>query len=359
MHDNPLAGPIKRKPDLMLLDIDTVIDIHASKPEWKIVSALGEITSKPSNSVLESTIKNKAYITMNAQHDRRYFPCLSFFGGASFRLTLCDRAGIVVSNAYNIHTDALQLVRILTALVLGDSFLMGYDPTMRRGPGGDIISIMVDGDEYRVVKKLFSSTSLRGRATRCWHVERDGEQFVIKDSWIHEGRTSSEIDILVEIAAIDCVPTFIKGEDLKYPRVATMDGNSTITDSTKLWRAGLDYTEARVHRRILMQPVGVAIYDFTSKKELMGALVDVVESTSFISHFYYKLTPKFIPAHKILCERYRLLHRDISKNNLLLWWDPKFKGNHRRGLVIDYDYAERLDKEGDFSIGSRTVSFNL
>ena len=30
---------------------------------------------------------------------------------------------------------------------------------------------------------------------------------------------------------------------------------------------------------ILIQPVGVPIYHFVSKKELMGALVDIVEST--------------------------------------------------------------------------------
>jgi hypothetical protein len=64
-------------------------------------------------------------------------------------------------------------------------------------------------------------------------------------------------------------------------------------------------------------------------------------------------------AHRALCQDFRILHRDISKNNLLLWHDPDVNRNHRRGLLIDYDYAEELDINGDFSLGTRTVSFTI
>ena len=62
-------------------------------------------------------------------------------------------------------------------------------------------------------------------------------------------------------------------------------------------------------------------------------------------------------AHSTLCQEHRILHRDVSKNNLLLWRDPNANQNHCRGLLIDYDYAEKLDANGDFSLGTRTVSF--
>ncbi|KIM77878.1 hypothetical protein PILCRDRAFT_11564, partial [Piloderma croceum F 1598] len=169
----------------------------------------------------------------------------------------------------------------------------------------------------------------------CWHVEKDGQEYVIKDSWIHEGRTSSEIDVLKYIANIQGVPTLIAGEDVTYPGVLTDNCNSTIIDSTKLCRVGLDYEEARLHRRILMQPVGESIVFFATKKELIGVFLDVVQT------------------HKDLCEKKRILHRDISKNNIFMWRDPGFQ-LHRRGLVIDYDYAERLDEKKNISIGSRT-----
>jgi hypothetical protein len=70
----------------------------------------------------------------------------------------------------------------------------------------------------------------------------------------------------------------------------------------------------------------------------------------------YGIKQTFI-AHGTLCHEHRILHRDVSKNNVLLWHDSNANHNHRRGLLIDYDYAEKLDANGDFSLGTRTVSF--
>jgi len=91
------------------------------------------------------------------------------------------------------------------------------------------MAISIDGVEYQVVKKLFSSSSLRGCATRCWHVKNDEEQFAIKDSWIHEGRKSNKADFLWQISGVACVPILIAAEDLKHP------GDPNITDSTCLY----------------------------------------------------------------------------------------------------------------------------
>src|ERR1700720_3882452 len=121
------------------------------------------------------------------------------------------------------------------------------------------MAILIAGVEYQVVKKLFSSSSLRGHATRCWHVKRDEEEYVIKDSWIHEGWKSNEADILRQISGVACIPTLIAAEDLKHP------GDPNINDSTCLYRAGLDYDEARLHQRILMQLVGERVRSFSSK----------------------------------------------------------------------------------------------
>jgi hypothetical protein len=95
--------------------------------------------------------------------------------------------------------------------------------------------------EYQVVKKLFSSFLLWGCATRCWHVKNDEEEFVIKDSWIHDGWKTNKADILWEISDILCVPTLIASEDLKHP------GDPNITNSTCLYQAGFDYDKVRLH----------------------------------------------------------------------------------------------------------------
>jgi hypothetical protein len=271
-HASPVDGSaIKRKPDLALVDVKRRGKIRA--PEWKNIRTICEVTSQSTFHLkLRNQILNKAYVAMNEQDDRRFFIFLSFFNHTSFQITLCDRAGVIHSPAYNIYGDALYLLRILTGLMFAEEHVLGYDPTIRRGPDDTIVAISIDGAEYQVVKKLFSSSSLRGRATRCWHVKNDKEQFAIKDSWIHEGRRSNEADILRQISGVACVPILIAAEDLKHP------GDPNITDSTRLYRAGFDFDEARLHRRILMQPVGESVWSFTSKKELVGVFMDVITS---------------------------------------------------------------------------------
>jgi Fungal protein kinase len=267
----PKGSAIKRKPDLVLVDAK-----HRRKdwfPEWKHIRVIGEVTSQPTFHLnLRNQILNKAYIAMNQQDDRRFIIFLSFFNHTTFQITLCDRAGIIHSPAYDIYGDALCLLRVLTGLMFAEEHVLGHDPTIRRGPDDTIIAISIRGVEYQVVKKLFSSSSLRGRATRCWHVKNGEEEFAIKDSWIHDGRKTNEADILREISGIACVPTLIASEDLKHP------GDPNITDSTRLYRAGFDYDEVRLHRRILMQPVGESMWSFNSKKELVGAFMDIIAS---------------------------------------------------------------------------------
>ena len=41
--------------------------------------------------------------------------------------------------------------------------------------------------------------------------------------------------------------------------------------------------EERVHRRLLMGPVGIRITDFESRKELIGAFIDIVTSNNIFS----------------------------------------------------------------------------
>lgn len=185
-------------------------------------------------------------------------------------MTLCDRAGIVLSTVGDIEQDSYTLFRIIIALMFGDDELVGYDKSMQHGQHSEIVSIMAGGLEYTVKKKLFLSEVMRGRATQCWHVEREGEQYVIKDSWVQVGRASNEIDLLQEMDDVDGVPNLIWGGD-----VLLSDGT---VDSTAMNRVGLQYSEERVHRRLVMQPVAERIQTFNSKRELISVLIDIVNS---------------------------------------------------------------------------------
>lgn len=49
-------------------------------------------------------------------------------------------------------------------------------------------------------------------------------------------------------------------------------------------------------------------------------------------------------AHQVLCDEKKILHRDISHNNIMLYQPHQglSSGAERRGFLSDYDYAARL-----------------
>jgi len=258
------GSPHKRKPDVMLLDKSP-----ESEPTWIAVRALCETTSVANfHQDIRRTISQKSFLIFNNQFNRRFVPSLAFFG-PSFRFIAIDRAGVVYSPDYNIQNDKLLLLRIIIGLMFANKEVIGYDLTMRCGSDGEICGITVDGKEYIVVEKLFSADTLKGRATQCWRVQRDGKNYVIKDSWVRNGRPYNEIEMLRELADVEHVPTLVAGEDIRLS-----DGS---IDSTNFRRNGVGQEE-RLHRRLVMEQVAEPLHSFTSKKELIGAIADVIRS---------------------------------------------------------------------------------
>ena len=76
------------------------------------------------------------------------------------------------------------------------------------------------------------------------------------------------------------------GWDVAYPSReisgAGSGSGSAVINSTRLHWVGLDYPEARMYRQIVMQPVGETIHSFVSKKELIGAFIDIVTGISVV-----------------------------------------------------------------------------
>lgn len=133
----------------------------------------------------------------------------------------------------------------------------------------------MEGTKYQVIDKIFSVQTLRGRATKCWTVELNSRQYVVKDSWIHSKRGSDEIRTLQSINknGIQGVPTVVAGGEVKL-----FDGT---IDSTALCRVGIDYYEERYHRRMVLDPMADSLGTFKSKKELIGAFLDITKSMCF------------------------------------------------------------------------------
>ncbi|KAJ2909612.1 hypothetical protein GGI21_001706, partial [Coemansia aciculifera] len=79
----------------------------------------------------------------------------------------------------------------------------------------------------------------------------------------------------------------------------------------------------RVHRRIVMSPIGEPLHMVESAKELVTVVCDVMRCHSAIVHH---------------CG---ILHRDISQNNVLV----VRRDGIARGLLIDFDCAVDINKE--------------
>jgi hypothetical protein len=121
----------------------------------------------------------------------------------------------VYSPDNNIEDDDLLLLWVIIGFLFADEEAIGYDPTMCHRDDGEIFGIMVDGTEYTVVKRLFSADTLKGCATQCWWVQRDGKQYVIKDSWICNGCPYNKINMLRELVDVEHMPTLVTGEDVR------------------------------------------------------------------------------------------------------------------------------------------------
>ena len=235
-HNSPLGGSsIKRKPDIILLD-----KALKTNPVWLNVCGVCEIMSSDNfHARIHNTIHNKAFIIMTTQFDRRFTLFLSV-AGISFKLVACDHAGVVISATYNLHNDPLVVLRILAGFMFSDEIFIGYDPSISRDNKDNLLQITVTHKEYNIVNKIFTSKTLRGHATQCWKVRREGMECVMKDTWIQVEQQSNEIDILRHIAGVHCVPSIVEEEDLALP-----DGTA---NSTAEICKGLDpKVENRLH----------------------------------------------------------------------------------------------------------------
>ncbi|KAL1689476.1 hypothetical protein GGG16DRAFT_115071 [Schizophyllum commune] len=244
------------------------------------------------------------------------------FAGDDFSVVVHDRAGRVQSLVYKVHQQAGILVGVLCSLSLLDGLPLGRDFTMELREDGTRV-ITVDEVEYQVQERLFLSNRLRGCGTRCWRCRRTGseENYIVKSTWIGAKRSTTEVTFLNLAGDIDGLPSLLSHE-------VVSDGTGKPL-STDLFRRALrdqgrgDELEPvgcmHLHR-LVTQPYARPLCDFSSKEELLTAIHDAVA------------------AHYALYMQKRILHCDISEQNVML--RPKDADERiRRGLLIDLDCA--------------------
>ena len=269
-----LPGDSLLKPDSVL--VQQPADGITEPPGWADVLMTAELTSRDKTLDLTVQIESKALAMFDAQPNRVFCYLLSFHSG-QYHLCMYDCAGGVYSRSYDLHESPLPLLRILCTATFAQTSWLGLEDTFdcRLHP-----VIHVDGVQYFIIAKCFSSSVIRGRATTVWFVSKSvppgsdqKDIFVIKDSWVNVGRQLLEEEILEGLKDVDCIPKVEKAWTVQR------DGQD---DSTSLRRPTAFMSlfnrpcDHRVRRRLILTPPGRPITHAASPLEVITCLLDLV-----------------------------------------------------------------------------------
>ena len=292
--NTPLQGSdANRKPDLILLPEAVA---KSSQPlDWRDVSVIGEMkTSKSSNTVKSSYIDaaGKTALLLYAQDGRHSAPCLRILGHHII-LTFFDRGRSLSTAPIDINEYPEEFLRILIGLSRAPLGHIGFDETViSRADGKKRVLVAWTGDlvgsEVIMDSLLFISDVLQGRGTTVWaaqmySLEKPPRRIVVKDSWINPLRKFTEGSILARLnkAGVKGVPRLIHEQQVRGPHPLRID--SEVNQSTHFLRTFLSHIKVpsyhvRVLSRLLTEPLGQQILDFSSLAELLVAFIDYVLS---------------------------------------------------------------------------------
>ncbi|KAG8217924.1 hypothetical protein J3R82DRAFT_6090 [Butyriboletus roseoflavus] len=316
---------------------------------WQNVVSVLELTSENFSSRLCLQTTRKA-CGASAQLDRRFVIILTLANQPP-RLHLFDRAGVAHPRRYNIHFHLNLPVRVLDTLTLG-RLEHCFSPTISRMNTNcrrSRLTIQAAEKTNNTTPVLFNTEMIRGRATVCFLVDDTdrnvGKRYVVKDSWTYTGWATTEEEMLkrtkerkfnYEVTTLEAARTVRMGEE---------DDSTSLPRPSCLFSDDDPLPEIRVHRRLLLAPVGSPLAEFSCIQELVSVLIDIIE------------------IHKILLDC-GILHRDISINNILMSaGGPRpirekdteklerlsereniiLERGFRRGLLINLDCARFID----------------
>ena len=198
---------LTRKPDIIL------IDSLLAPLDWRSVHAVAEVTSRSYvHADMTRTINNKTYLMFSTQYNRRFVPFLGICAEKIF-FYVTDREGQTVSEICHLQRGtyhALNLLRVIVALMFASPETIGFDPTMNASKG-DINTIFCD-QEYTVKSTIHAVRGIIGRSTRVWSAFNNKKELcIIKDGWIQEGRADTEREYLAKLKGITGIPELIWG----------------------------------------------------------------------------------------------------------------------------------------------------
>ncbi|KAG5980339.1 hypothetical protein E4U55_004128 [Claviceps digitariae] len=320
------------------------------------------------------------------QPTRRFVHAFSLCA-STMELWVFDRSGAYSSGTFDIHDEPDKLARALVGYATMDDDLMGLDTFTKRLDGDRYITFVDTGGKeirLRLVKAMVRRKAIVCRGTTCYETQ-DG--YIAKFSWV-PAKQKPEVEQLKlaeamgvegvarvvayhEITSIakmreelnswpahrfrdkdtqsnDSPATTITSGKRKYSSNHTSDDASasktrrsggqksklapvlnhqlsTGNKEPSLHTSGEELWQNRIYSCIIISPVGRVISKFRNIQELLESERDAIK------------------AHRSLYITGKILHRDISSNNIIIT-NPE-TANGFKGMLIDFDMAKVRDSE--------------
>lgn len=387
-----VGGEARRQLDFFIKRRTGTVD---TSHDWKDVRVIGEHRASLGE-WKKKILQISRYVrdVFSAQPTRRYVHAFTLLG-TTMELWVFDRSGPYSSGAFDIHDKPENFIRALVGYTLMSDNELGLDGFIEHDGQGNSITIHEDktGKNIKILleqQPLVIQRAIVCRGTTCYR-SKDGKK-VVKLSWPSDLRPQ-EASLLrrARKCGVKGVATLVGHHDitsikdmrdgLKFPPLhrfreasplsefqspvasravralhsvgssQTSSGKkrksiesdsraakkSTFNSLTSKLReeyeaqhdsrdedrgqksAQVEVYKNRIFSCLVISPAGRAIKDFRSIKELLTALRDAAK------------------AHQCLFEKAKILHRDISENNIIIT-DPQ-KADGFTGMLIDLDLA--------------------
>ena len=296
-----------------------------------------------------------------------------------------DRSGAYSSGTFDIHNEPDRFARALVGYTTMDDDRMGLDTFVERQDGHRYVALNnTSGKEtrLRLDKAMVRQKAIVCRGTTCYETQ-DG--YVAKFSWASDKRKPEVEQLkLAEANGVEGVARVVahrqittiaemrdglqfsaahrfRSEDVRFDNLPTNTNTSSKRKSSSdhtsddasgakrrrstcqksklatvpndqlsigitkpsLYTPGEDLWENRIYSCLIVSPAGRVISEFRTIKELLESERDAIK------------------AHRSLYVKGRILHRDISPNNIIIT-NPE-TANGFKGMLIDLDLAKVRD----------------
>ncbi|RXW21540.1 hypothetical protein EST38_g4306 [Candolleomyces aberdarensis] len=286
-----------------------------------------------------------------AANSRYYVVCI-VINSWDITVLYFDHTLVLQVAEFNFEADVGALALVLYGTHVCDRRHAGFDPNLRAGPTSEDHPVetpigsyfhlehpLKDNAEgrrtaiaktYKVTDVLASTRDLIGRATAVYKVrecspnnELSPEHYALKLSWPLKSRVS-EIDVIQRLK--DRLPAEL------HAHLPSLEF-STDFDAERLqlpWLQ-LDLELSHVNHqerifRVLSEKMYTKLWEAGSVEAFKQAWLDCVE------------------CHHQAWEVGKTMHRDLSENNLMLYWD---EDGTVKGVLNDWDMASFTDEERD------------